>query len=1291
MSFASLKVRPMFLDLLEQHILRLDAASLRPALKSLILSLLPGVEDETSEDFERVIGVLDSLRDAVSDRSDEIATARSETGSSIFWQCFFLATITNAPRRQGALAYLSRRLPKFGVSRQNALSSVGLEETLPTDAEAAITPEPGLLIRCFQYGLSDAQLLTQRGFLDMLVTHLPLDSPVLQSRIDKADLTRLVGAAAGVVARRDMSLNRRLWAWLLGPDPEPTNSTEGAETAGTEASAHHAAYFSRFGLKALVASVMEMINSPSLLPADRARPFRVCLSLMDRGEVGGYIVPEVFLPALQSIFAYSEVARREQVDEVIRSASNFFDGVESGLIWGKLIHLVTSSLEKQSRDAEGAVRSLRLAKFVLAHFNLKEEEMLLNHMPLMVLSVLAKLNQQLEGTESRQPPNQSALELALEITETLIQTIPERALRPRSEDEVDVDISQTSMQAIFDRIRNFYEENQGNLDFAEAPFVGPEVGQLVLRESARLFNSSLNAKTPINNSDMPSRILSALIMKVQYLGALDEFDLNSVFQCTLSSTGHGSRPPFQHLVAVTFVLSALQTANANTPYIAPSAFPEIVQSLVLAFWAHLSPTMPKYHVEAVRCILQLHTMSPSTRYVEAAISGVLIGVDPSGLSSAPSSKAEHGRRFTVLWTHVMHELSLQTEKRGSVSRRPSGMGLPTLATSTGPLDYESILGRPLLLFLENLAEDGTEPSTVVRGWLKTAPTLGRVFGFLIVSLQSLSCLEIRNGALSPGPHGQVRVARTSFDDTRHCLYYLRHILRIIEDASQPTWDTLARESAPAQLNNPVQKASMQQWLVQTCISTLSLSCGTKHLDDNTVMDLSQTAVKIILHIYNGPRAAMLRDLELEVPLIDYLRTSLPSIQPLLLEVTLSALRLRLSPRLKEEREEQKSVHDPARRSKSSQALERASVEDETEAILPPARLVDCIKHGFSSPSSRLVLGDWVHFLSEVLPLFSDTIFQNLLPLVDCICKQVRELFEKLKDTFGPSSTLESAPESTLIALLNGLEQILAKAHERLRFEERKAVVNKTPEQPQGLFANMVSGVFTSESTQSRSPTANSRLTVMLCFQDSVRICFAIWSWGAYNPKTEKHDPASAASLGYTSLRMRNRARRILENLFEAEALECLETLVELWKNCPRGSAQSSAITSLLNVLNGARPKYTIPAIFNAVYSRSNPNAEESSHLSAKTSDLADIDLAAFLVDYMRTLEDDAMDEIWRDCSAFLGDVLTNPLPHRQILPALLDFVATIGLKMDNTNFGEQKRTRKELAVRLLLDHLLNLD
>lgn len=351
----------------------------------------------------------------------------------------------------------------------------------------------------------------------------------------------------------------------------------------------------------------------------------------------------------------------------------------------------------------------------------------------------------------------------------------------------------------------------------------------------------------------------------------------------------------------------------------------------------------------------------------------------------------------------------------------------------------------------------------------------------------------------------------------------------------------------------------------------------------------------------------------------------------------------------------------------------------------PASLVKCLQAGLSALSSRPVLDSWISFLSECLPLYSEAIFQILIPLVETFCAQIENTFRSLQSTFQDAKGAVGIPtvlESTLISLLNGLEQVLARGHERLLKDESKIPAIKSPDQPQGFFGNMVSGVFSSDAPQARSQTANNRLTVLLSFQDAVRICFMIWSWGGRGLEGSSYDVESAASFSYTSLRMRNRARRLLEHLFAAEALECLETVIEIWQKESKNAndLKHTAVFNLLHVLDGSRPKHTIPAIFDAIYSRTNPTALEPSRKSTLTSTLLDIDLVVFLVEYARSLEDDTMDEIWTDCMTFLRDILANPFPHRQTLPSLLEFAAILGEKVDNTNFGEQKRMRRELGV-----------
>ncbi|CAI6339107.1 unnamed protein product [Periconia digitata] len=1279
LSFASLSVRPLFLAVFETRILKLPSQALRPPLKAAILSLLPGLEDETSEDFERIVSVLDKLRAAVKSQPEETVDANHEDSSSHFWQCFFLAVITNPFRRQGALAYLVRRLPKFGNSQQNSSAKFDSSppfESLSAEALAAVSPEPGLLIRCFESGLSDGQLLVQRGFLDLLVTHLPLSSFVLQQQISKDDLERLAAAAAGVVSRRDMSLNRRLWAWFLGP--EPSSNTGGSDFVKsptqdktTDSSSHHAAYFSKHGLQALTRSVLKMIKRPSELPTERARPFRVCLSLMDRWEVGGLIVPDIFVPALQSIYSYSKSATRDQLDEVMRSASAFFDGVDSSLIWAKLIELITSSLSPKA-SLQTALDRMRLAKFVLARFNLKEEEMVVYHMPLTVASTLAALNANFANQIST---DKQVMGLAFEIIDSLVQLIPDRAIRCVDAVEINVEqLQRLASDAISRKIDGFYEESQRNLDATDLPFSAALLGQILLRESARMFTASISPGFGYT-ADMPSKVLSNVLFKVGHLAALDDLNPFVVFEEYLSS-GIQQPPPFAHLSAFTAVLTALQKADSSKPYISESLLPELIHPLITHLWRSLSPAVPKHHVEAVRCIIQLHTISPSTRMVEAAITSIIAGQSTGADLPKPGSAAS-SHRFAVLWTHTMYELSLQSENRGNFSRRHGETTTPIPPPDA--VNYQSILARPLLLLLDALENGESDVAAFVKSWLQDLPSLNKVLELLVTRLQCLQCLSTSD-SLEPPIERQYTSLRSSIDDTRECLYYLMHIHNVLKQSSHHTWITLADHAAPnAQQSESAN--SLQEWLVRTCMQTLSLQLSEAQSTSKPHLhDLYRISASIIQQTYSGPMASKLRHLEIEVPLMARLRVAGSALQGLLLDVIILALKVRLA------RPDESSVEikglalNPSHKSRLSISTNRDSVDEELASIPPPPQLVDTIKYGFSSSSSRLVLDDWVHFLIEVLPLFADTIFQNLLPLVECLCQQISQTFDQLKLMFLlTTSGARVSPETTLISLVNGLEQILAKAHDRLTVQETKITANKTPEVPQGFFGNMVSGVFASDNHQARTPTANSRLSVLLCFQDTVRICFAIWSWGGYGMKEGSQDPSSASSFGYTSLRMRNRARRILEHLFAAETLECLETLIVLWAQSPKGDIEATAVMGLLNVLNGSKPQHTIPAIFNAIYSRTNPNAMDQNRMSTLTSNLSEIELVSFLLDYTSSLEDDAMDEIWQDCNLFLRDVLANPMPHRQILSSLLEFTAVIGQKVDNTNIGEQRRMRKELA------------
>jgi len=540
------------------------------------------------------------------------------------------------------------------------------------------------------------------------------------------------------------------------------------------------------------------------------------------------------------------------------------------------------------------------------------------------------------------------------------------------------------------------------------------------------------------------------------------------------------------------------------------------------------------------------------------------------------------------------------------------------------------------------------------------------------------------------------------DDVEECLYYLKTALNLMQHSNANIWVSLSNlvdaKDVPSAAESSDEKApatSIQLYLAKACIKILQFRPQTDCETSDKFSDLRRTSTLLLHQMTIGESQDVLVELVLDKPLIETLSWSIGQ-KDFLLQVPLMDLILVILQRQSPQQEPSPITH--------RRQMSRETVRSASQISLPPVRnandpvstgmpfpspdLLDCLILGISSPNSHSILEHWISFMTQCLPFYDGNAFQSLMPLVDCFIKTVESVFQRLQALFEgsiPGMTGQSEHITIINVLLNGLEHVLARGHDQLLQDEGQAASIKSPEQVQGFFGNMVSGVFAPETQKSRAVTANTRLTVLLCFKDAVRISFSMWSWGDVGLGVSLREPAPSASFNYTSLRLRNRTRRLLEHLFAAEALECLETLVEFWHKAGsmKGISRSNTVINLLHALEGSRPKNTIPALFNAIYSRTNPNVLDPVRKSTLTSELSDSSLAIFLVAYTQSMEDDALDEIWTDCMTFLRDVLGNPLPQRQTLPILLQFTAILGEKIDNTNFGEQRRMRRDIGVRII--------
>lgn len=735
LSFASLSVKPSLLSLFETFILALDPVALRPALKAIVLALLPGLEEETSEEFERTHSIINRFKDVSGQGSTPNGIIKDFSRDQYFWQCLFLASITSSSRRQGALSYLVQNLPNLGtpldtkpksVQGDQRESSVSGRMMLSPVMEAVTSPEPGLLIRCFATGLRDEHLLIQRGFLDLLVTHLPLHSAVLHVKVSPLDLERLIAAAASVVARREMSLNRRLWTWFLGPETSTQNDNGGHDSSQLEDSKFsktdlqrtQSDYFKRYGLDALVSSIQKMLNDEALTPAAKARPFRICLSLMDRWEIGGLVIPRIFLTALECVWHYQRNSHsKESFIEVLRSANVFFDGVESGLIWGELTKVLTLALEVNESGVQHAQDRLDLVLFIITKFNVREEEMLLYHLPITAALLLVRIrNNQSQPSVRSNKMYRDLYRRALAVCSYLLDLIPGKAFsveQLKNDPRIwgfggnDAD---TQNRQLLDAISEFYEDHGGSLEASPRLISGKDLGPFLLSTTIQMVIQDMSPSGCVEYIEVELSILEKLVRKVPNPDTLHWekcLFILAEFSKKLSAENEDSSS-IKVITAIISALEIIQLALTHTAWQSEYRVRQIIPSLIFSLWGHLSPSRPQYNVEAARCVLRIQRISPEKQLVEGSITALMVRVTTHNRENC--TDVEAARRFTTLWSHSVSTLS---------NGPPSSPRIKSNTDENGNDvdDKLVLLARPLLLLLDTLFDERTEVFYFTSNWL----------------------------------------------------------------------------------------------------------------------------------------------------------------------------------------------------------------------------------------------------------------------------------------------------------------------------------------------------------------------------------------------------------------------------------------------------------------------------------------------------------------------------------------------------------------------------------------------
>ncbi|KAK4314041.1 hypothetical protein Pmani_014660 [Petrolisthes manimaculis] len=276
-SSAAMNVRSALLTVYETHFVPLGPR-LRPGLNGFLSGILAGLE-EGSDHLERTSQLLGRVAEGV--------------GQAEFFGCLWDCVWGNSGVRLPAVTHITGCYNrKLSTEDQLYILGTNIDVTVSAICEA----------------MEDTSVLVQRAALDLTLAALPMHN----TQLLRPDLVRVVTSAILVVLRRDMSLNRRLYSWLLGseinlsllssehPVVKRLNSTVSDTTTddGTEINA----YFETFSRPLLVEGVVVCLRGSQATQPPDLRPYRLLVSLLDKPEIGPYILDDIFLDLLRCLY-----------------------------------------------------------------------------------------------------------------------------------------------------------------------------------------------------------------------------------------------------------------------------------------------------------------------------------------------------------------------------------------------------------------------------------------------------------------------------------------------------------------------------------------------------------------------------------------------------------------------------------------------------------------------------------------------------------------------------------------------------------------------------------------------------------------------------------------------------------------------------------------------------------------------------------------------------------------------------------------------------------------------------
>uniref|UniRef100_A0A8C1L0P7 DOP1 leucine zipper like protein A n=1 Tax=Cyprinus carpio TaxID=7962 RepID=A0A8C1L0P7_CYPCA len=380
LSNAAMSVKPVLLGLYETYYLPLGK-TLKPGLQGLLTGVLPGLE-EGSEYYDRTNTLLEKVAAAV----------EQPAFYSALWGSILTSPAVRLPGVTFVLLHLNRKL-----SMEDQLYIIGTVST----------------------SVQDSSVLVQRSTLDLILFCFPFH----MSQATRPDMIRILSAALHVVLRRDMSLNRRLYAWLLGFDNNGVQAGP-RSTRLSNPEEHVTHYFNTYSKDMLIQAMVGILQGKarggeeeSILMHD-LKPFRILISLLDKPELGPAILEDVLIEVFRTLHTqcradltlsfvvlfFSKLRENKKTAELIKTANLLFNSFEPYYMWD----YIACWFEECCRCvSEMSTRSLvefcELVDFLLDIVSLETYiEIQTEHLPQLLLRMVSALTTHLQALGLRE-------------------------------------------------------------------------------------------------------------------------------------------------------------------------------------------------------------------------------------------------------------------------------------------------------------------------------------------------------------------------------------------------------------------------------------------------------------------------------------------------------------------------------------------------------------------------------------------------------------------------------------------------------------------------------------------------------------------------------------------------------------------------------------------------------------------------------------------------------------------------------------------------------------------------